>query len=260
VQCKVYAASLPYDTTTDTRGEWPWPICQDWAIIAHLPVDEAMAGRAVCRFVLVDIASAGTIIDEVIMPAKAWAARKDLFALAHDDEPQVAYDVSAPTDRTVRHDFGMIAEPPAPRPRVDDEGEPLTDGQVAELKQRAGAIDPQARAVLDVLAKAAKDADRPFSIGAGPSRRRWHIYRALLRLGDHFGAELEADHVRATLALVIPEAAQPAVELGPAIGSLTVDEAMRLVQAAIAVIDQRPAIHIADDASPTWVGVSLPTA
>lgn len=260
VQCKVYAAATPYDTATDTRGGWPWPVDQNWAIIAHLPVDEALSGRAVCRFVLVDIASAGTIIDQVIMPAKQWAARRDLFALAHGEEPQVAYDIAMPTDRSIRHDFGLVAEPPAPRPAVVDEGELVNADQVAELKRRAADLDPQARALLDTLAKAAKEADRPFSIGAGPTRRRWHIYRALLRLAGRFGAELEADHVRATLALVIPDAAQPAVELGPAIGSLTTDEAMRFVQAANAVIAQKPAIQIADDATPHWVGVALPTA
>ena len=260
VQCKVYAAAMPYDAATDTRGQWPWPVDQNWAIIAHLPVDEAMAGRAVCRFVLVDIASAGKIIDEVIMPAKQWAARRDLFARAHGEEPQVAYDIITPTHRSVHHDFGVGAEPPAPRPAVVDEGELVNADQVAELKQRAADLDPQARALLDTLAKAAKEADRPFSIGAGATRRRWHIYRALLRLAGRFGAELEADHIRATLALVIPDAAQPAVGLGPAIGSLTTDAAMRFVQAAIVVIDQQPAIHIADDTTPTWVGVALPTA
>ena len=54
VQLASYAQSLPYDPDTDTRGEWEWPIAQDYAIIAHLDVLAALEGEAVCRLVLVD--------------------------------------------------------------------------------------------------------------------------------------------------------------------------------------------------------------
>lgn len=263
VQCAVYAGGVPYCTETDTRSDWGYDIDQRWALIAHLPVDEAMAGNAVCRMVLVDIAAGRQTVDEIIMPAKAWQARKDLFALAHADEPAVVVPVEAPRpSRTVKHTFSVAEPAPVPlvRPTVDDEGDPMTDAQVAELKERAAALPPQAKALLDSLAKAARDGEHPFSIGAGPSRRRWHIYRGLLRLAAHFGDELEADHIRATLALVLPDAAQPGVALGPAIGSLTIPEAMRFVEAAVAVIGQQPALQIAEDGAPAWVGVRLPAA
>lgn len=262
VQCAAYAGALPYETATDERSEWPWAIDQQWALIAHLPVDEAMAGRATCRMVLADIASGRETVERLILPARRWQARRDLFVLAHDDEPAVRVEVAEPepvkVERSVRHDFGVAAEPVPSRPRVDDEGDPITDEQVAEIKARAKALHPEALAVLDVLARSARDADRAFSIAAGPSRRRWHIYRALLRLGVAFGGELEQDHVRATLAVVVPDVAQPAVPLGPAIGSLTLDEAMAFVRAAIAVIEQQPALTFAEDGGPSWAGVALP--
>jgi hypothetical protein len=92
-------------------------------------------------------------------------------------------------------------------------------------------------------------------LGAGRTVRRWHIYRALLRLAAHFGDDLHDDFIRATLAMVLPEAAQPAVELGPAIGSLTLDEAQRFVVAAIAVIAAEPTITFDDAGAPSWLGV-----
>lgn len=259
VQCAVYAGGVPYDVAEDRRFDWEWPIDQDRAIIAHLPVDEAMSGRATCRMILVDIASARRTIDEVIMPAKAWAQRRDLFAVAHSAEPAVSVAV-AKIDRSVRHDFGVVATP-AVDVRADlDEGDTISDEQLDEVKRRAGELPPQARALLDSLARDAKTAGVPLSMGAGPTRRRWHLYRAMLRIAAHFGDDLEADHLRATLALVVPDAGQPAVSLGAAIGSLSLAEAMRFVQAAVAVIEQQPAIQIADDGSPTWADVRLPAA
>lgn len=279
VQCATYADSVPYDTATDTRGEWPAgeEMNPDWAVIAHLPVDEAMAGTAVCRLVLVDIASARQVVEDVILPARRWQARTDLFALCHADEPcvEVAIEQEPVEDnlveqleesvaiaRSIKHEFS--ATPPAPvdlhRAPVADEGEELTEDQRATIRAKVVELDPQARALLDSLAKAANAAGHPFSIAAGPNRRRWHIYRALLRLGAHFGADLSDDLIRATLALALPEAAQLGVALGPAIGSLTHDEAQRFVQAAIAVINSDPALHFDDTGAPTWRGVSLPAA
>jgi hypothetical protein len=271
VQCAVYANATPYDCATDTRSEWEWPIDLKWAVIAHLPVGEALAGTAVCRLVLVDIEAGEWAVREVIQRARQWQARKDLFAFTV--EPHVEVPVgewedesdpfeglpSAERERSVRHVFSV--EPIAlERPRVPEEGDAMSDAQVAEIRKRAGELHQQAKAVLDALAKEANAAGHPFSIGAGPTLRRWHIYRALLRLAAHWGADLEADFIRATLALVLPEVAQPGIPLGPAIGSLTLDEAMRFVQAAIQVIAQDAVLTIDDAGQPKWLGVGNPAA
>jgi hypothetical protein len=169
----------------------------------------------------------------------------------------------APTStRTVRHDFGAEAVAAiVRRPAVADEGGAITPAQVDEIRRRVNALDPQALAVLDVLAKSAAGVGKPFSIGAGPVLRRWHTYRALLRLGAHFGAGLTDDHVRATVAVVLPEAGQPAVPLGPAIGSLTTDEAQAFVRVAIAVIAADTAsIETDDTGAIRWHGVDTTAA
>lgn len=275
IQLVAYADAVPYDVDAEVRLERTHDINPDWAIIAHLPVDEALQGKATCRLVLVDLQAARTVVEGVVMPAKEWQARSDVFAMVAAHEPQVVIDIEVddppaveepevdPFDglptatangtRTVRHDFGI-----ADRAPVNDEGGRCTDEQVKLVRDRGAELAPQAKASLDALVRAAKAAGRGFSIGT-PTMRRWHIYRALIRLGLHFGDGLEDVHVRATLALVLPEVAQLGVELGPAIGSLTTDEAAAFVRAAIAVLAADPALTITDiDAR--WLNVSLSAA
>ena len=262
VQCCVYRDAQPYrcgvDDGDDERGEWPFEMDLEWAVIAHIPVEEALNGQATARLVLVNLAAARHVVETVIMRARAWQARKDLFAFTMD--PPVVVEVAEPkVDRSVRHDFGVVAEVvetvTLARAVVFDEGGDMTDQQHATVRAKADELPPQAKAVLGALTKQAHAAGYPFSIGAGRTVRRWHIYRALLRLAGHFGDDLHDDFIRATLALVLPEAAQPAVELGPAIGSLTIDEAQRFVQAAIAVIAANPTITFDDAGTPSWLGV-----
>lgn len=288
VQCCVYRDSQPYrcgiGDGDDERGEWPFVMDPGYAVIAHIPVEEALNGQATARLVLVDIAAAREVIEDVIMRARAWQARKDLFAFTMDPpvvvkiaEPDSAEDRAAIDrgwqqlrdgetheipDRSVRHDFGVVAEVAKvvetvtlARAVVFDEGGDMTDQQHATVRAKADELPPQAKAVLGALTKQAHAAGYPFSIGAGRTVRRWHIYRALLRLAAHFGDDLHDDFIRATLAMVLPEAAQPAVELGPAIGSLTLDEAQRFVVAAIAVIAAEPTITFDDAGAPSWLGV-----
>lgn len=258
VQLAAYAGAVPYDTDTDQRGEWDVDIDQRYAVIAHLPVDEALQGTAVCRLVLVDLEAARKAVEDIVLPAKAWQA-SDPFA--HGIELEFSVPVVEPEakpDRGVRHDFSKPAQPtpvPFERPTVDNEGDVVSDQQDAEIVRRVRELDQQAKAVLDVLARTAKEAGHPFSRGAGLTLRRWHIYRALLRLGAHFAAELEDHHIRATLALVLPDTAQPGVALGPAIGSLTLEEARRFVQAAIQVMAADAALTFDDAGHPKWLGV-----
>ena len=80
---------------TDTRHPFPWPVDQDWAIIAHLPVVEALEGTATCRLVLCDIAEGREAIEQMVIPMTRWQKRTDLLGLAHPDEPQIVIDVNA---------------------------------------------------------------------------------------------------------------------------------------------------------------------
>lgn len=84
VQLASYAQSVPYDPDTDTRSEWPWPIDQQWAVIAHLDVLAALEGEAVCRLVLVDLA-AGRYAGAMCVAAREWESRTDVFSIPTDD-------------------------------------------------------------------------------------------------------------------------------------------------------------------------------
>lgn len=274
IQCATYAAATPYDTATDQRTAWDYEVSQQHAIIAHLPVDEAMAGKATCRLVLADIEAGRKAIESVILPAREWQAKRDLFAFTHPDEPAVEIDIEQPAEdtsdpfeglpnatqeRSVRHVFS-VNPITLERPKVTTEGDEISEAQHNEIRKRVLALDPQSKALLTTLAKESSEAGHPFSIAAGKTLRRWHIYRALLRLAGHFAADLEADHIRATLALVLPEVEQPGIPLGPAIGSLTTDEAQRFVHASIQVIAADAALTFDDSGHPKWLGLGNPAA
>ena len=78
-QIAAYAGGVPYDPDTDTRGEWPFAIDQQWGLIAHIPVADILAtGRADISLVPVDLA-AGRHAAELCVAAKAWGNRKDVF-------------------------------------------------------------------------------------------------------------------------------------------------------------------------------------
>lgn len=72
VQLYLYASSLPYDCDTGTRAAYPWDVSQRWALIAHLDVLGAMAGRAAFKLILVDL-EAGKVGAEYVMQVREWA-------------------------------------------------------------------------------------------------------------------------------------------------------------------------------------------
>ena len=262
VQVAAYAGAVPYDCDTDTRTEWEYEIDQRWAIIAHLPVDEALAGNAVCRLILVDLEAGRNAVEQIVMPAKAWQARRDVFAHVAPHEPTVelAVDIDQPDEvadlleqSVVEHANVSISQRPTP----EDEGPFIKPDEVTELRALVKKLDPQAYAMFDALAKEAARAERPFSI-AHPTKRRSYIYWALIRLGKHFGADLEEDHIRAALALVVPEVAMPGVFLGHALGTLTLDEAKRFSDITVAAVGA--ALTYDDAGRPQWLGIDNPAA
>lgn len=95
IQIASYAQARPYDTEAETRGEWPWPIDQTHALIAHLDVAGAIEGNASCALVYVDLVAGREHGGRCVVEAKAWEARKDIFSVAQvRDETVVA---GAPT-------------------------------------------------------------------------------------------------------------------------------------------------------------------
>lgn len=280
VQCVPYADGVPYDPSTGLRGTWPEGEEMDshWAVILHLPVDEALAGKAVCRLVLVDLDAAREAIEKVVLPMKEWQARRDIQALVADDEPVIEIPIDTPSAPAAEQDDELLqqleqsvaiveaakAQPVLlDRPKVtrSGEGAPLSAVMQTELKRRFVQLHPDCSKLLSSLTREASLHGHSFAVGKDPTERRRHLYRAFFKLADRYGDQLDHDVLRATVALVLPAVNEhPNVRLGPAIGSLDLLEAQRLVQAVVAVGEADPQLTYDSAGRPSWVGVTLPQA
>jgi hypothetical protein len=252
IQVCTYAGAVPYDVATETRGEWGWRIDQRWALIAHLPVLEALEGTAVCRLVLVDL-NAGRNAAELCVRAAAWERCNDVFGFVHD-EADVEVPIG-PTKLEQQLESSLARLDPhrlwGPLPEGYDTGT-ITDEALKLTRARVNALPAEARTILEHYARQAHEVGRSFSISTTRSTRRYLIYRALLTLAEKHREGLDDDLVRATVAMVLPEAGQLAVPLGAAIGSLDPTEAARFLDVAIAVTAEDVALQFSDDGSPRW--------
>jgi hypothetical protein len=181
-------------------------------------------------------------------------AELDAIAAVLDD---IEREYSVPFgDRDPRVRRPPAPEPvPAPSPRpAPAEGEPVEAQDVDGITKRIDALDGAVRAVLNTWAGEAHQAGVGFNLRQKPSARRYAIYRACLELAHLIDAEAPDDdeQVRATVALIVPDAAQPAVPIGQALGALTLDEATRLAGCAAAVRTRHPALTYGDDGRPQW--------
>lgn len=257
-QFAIYAtASHTWDPSAQTLSPAP-DMRQDVALMLHVPAGEA---RCDIQALSVPLGTEAALMALEVRRLRTLDKAKTVVVA--DWAGPAPTPAKPKKDRSVNHRWSTDAvKAITARPIVTDEGPHMSPAQLADLKKRAAEIDPQARALLDSLAKSAAGVGKPWSIGAGPQLRRWHIYRAVLRLAGWFGQNLTEDHVRATVAVVLPEAGQPAVPLGPAIGSLTLDEAQAFVRAAMAVIaaDTAAAIQTDDTGAIRWHGVDTTAA
>jgi len=114
VQVFLYADSVPYDTETETRGEWPWPVSTDVAMIAHLDVRHALkTGEAICRPIIVDLA-AGRLGAELCKQAKNYERMAaDIFTLG-GDVVVVQEEESCPSTTSPPSSSTMLSSPSSP--------------------------------------------------------------------------------------------------------------------------------------------------
>lgn len=99
IQVASYAQSRPYDTATDERGEWPWPIDQTHGLIAHIDIDAALTGsEACCHLVHVDLVAGREHGGATVTAAKLWGARSDIFATVVDGDPIAVPAAALPSE------------------------------------------------------------------------------------------------------------------------------------------------------------------
>lgn len=281
VQIAAYNDGTPYDCDTDERSHWVDVLdnANDrdvvgeggnladnrWAIIAHLPVGEALAGKATCRLVLVDL-DAGRDAADVVMRADVANKRTDVFHLAPAHEYTV--DVVDPAEAIERIEDVFAGLPKAddkpftPRPtpqRItavakpagedinDGEGPYATTQEVEAARKALRSLTGQPYERLNALYAAAAKA-HPSKHGISlkvPSWRRVLIANALVELATAFPDHLDDETLRC-IGVVILDAQQPAVELHDAYVALSTREAETFRDVARAVGAGQAALDLSD--------------
>jgi hypothetical protein len=124
----------------------------------------------------------------------------------------------------------VLVEPrqaPAPKRALPDEGDEVGTAETQSVNKHARKLTVEGRTWLGAMMQAAKDANRPVNMtgpGGKKTERRFNIASSLLALADH----ADDDLARALISIAIGEEVQPGHDLGDAIGTLTISEAMRL--------------------------------
>jgi hypothetical protein len=88
VQIASYAHSVPYliDGLHEERAEWPWPVDQRHALIAHLDIANAIQeGVATAQLLHVDLVE-GHRAGNLCRQARDWQSSRSIFAM-HDANP-----------------------------------------------------------------------------------------------------------------------------------------------------------------------------
>lgn len=126
-------------------------------------------------------------------------------------------------------DSHLVDDAPAPPWQPPDEGAQLDDETVEAFKATIAGLDKVILTQVNEWAQEAHAAKRPFSLSRDGDRtqRRFEIMRASIALSPY-----PPDVVRAAISFVMGEEVQPAVTIGAALGSLTIEEAGRLAALA----------------------------
>ena len=213
IQIASYAASVPYDTEAETRGEWDHGgIDRTHALIAHLNIE---AGT--CELVYVDIAAARSHGGAVVVAAKDWERRTDVFSVA-----QIAGEVEAPPTDVADPGTNVGNVPAATPPQLDPDT-PADEHAVIVLQKRYERLSSADKAWIMGLAKQAAETRPPvpFTLKGARNVRRFEIMRALVLTAEQRQGE---QGVRELLSLVVPDAPMT-TPLGAVIGSLSAAQA-----------------------------------
>lgn len=250
IQIASYAHSVPYDTDTETRGQWPWSIDQDHALIAHGDFGGDGAPVSI-DLVWVDLVAGREHGGRCVTEAKAWNTRDDLWSVSQLDSPQPPPAVVATVTAGEEACVAPAAEPS--NPATFDEYVFTTPDRLALVDARATlnpapeqgadlstgydelwdkvrseyeALDDASRSWIAELSSEATRHGLTFHTVTRRTERSYEIARGLVALAT---AEADQDEIlRALLALVIGDVALfPVIHPGHALGSLTAAEAQR---------------------------------
>lgn len=134
-------------------------------------------------------------------------------------------------------------EPTQPAWERPDDGDPVDIDTIKAQIVAAIAGDVTVEADLKRWVAEGKRAGRSWRITDHPVTRCRQIYRVAVRLSRWASDD---DDVRTAIGVVLCDEVQPSVSVGKALGSLTIDEATRLIDVATA-LDGGAAITFDDD-------------
>jgi hypothetical protein len=141
---------------------------------------------------------------------------------------------------------------------IPDEGRLMSPEDIKALGTAIARLDPAVRPVLDSWVKEARELGVGFKITDKPTQRRFEIYRALIRLAALVEPD-DCDLVKATIGSVIPDFGMPTDSIGYALGTLTIDEAVRLSDTATAVRRDPPVLtYDPDNGRVAWATPKSP--
>lgn len=223
VQMAVYAHSELYDVRSGGRSAMPG-VSMTRGIVVHLP-----AGQGQCQLYWIDL-EAGWDAANLCLTVKSWHKRRDL--LTPVEAPSKAMSVNARVHEMV-HGPTRDRPPRGTTPDRDDvdEGQDMPSA-VDSIKAAVArlALTPEQEAVVAQWVIEGDASRRPWRVTDKPSTRRFHLYRAAIRLLTFCWTDesIDDDMVRALLGFGLGVDVQPAMTVGAAIGALQIHEAKRL--------------------------------
>lgn len=252
VQLAIYAhATSLYDYVTETHAEPP-PLDRERGLIIHVP---AAGGDVTLHWL--DIAAGREALDHALW-ARSWRKRKGLlvpFEVTPSDDAALTGPTATPRPKGSQR-IEPIGNVEPTTPTTAPEGGPADADKVVALLERARSHAAVAATVNRWVRDAARaHVDWRIGIEAQYStERRYALSYVAVELAEHLcsggdDAAVEDEVARAALALVIgDDAHQPILAVGGLIGTLTIDQARRLVRIA-----NSARLTFSDDGSPRLI-------
>lgn len=253
IQLAIYQGHTSiYDWATNTH-DLPLVLDDDRGIIVHLPANDPSAAAAHW----IDLAAGREALERALW-VREWRKRKGLlvpFEVTPSDDAALTGPTATPRPKgSQRIEPVGTAEPVTPT--TAPEGGPADADKVVALLERARS-DAGVAATVNRWVRDAARAHVDWRIGIEAqysTERRYALSYVAVELAEHLcsgadDAALEDEVARAALAMVIgDDAHQPILAVGGLIGTLTIDQARRLVRIA-----NSARLTFSDDGSPRLI-------
>ena len=254
IQLAIYQGhTSTYDWATNTH-DLPLVLNDDRGIIIHLPANDPSAAAAHW----IDLAAGREALERALW-VREWRKRKGLlvpFEVTPSADPAPTAPKATPNPKGSTRIEPVNPDAAPTTPKTAPEGGPADPAKVVKLLERAKSN----KAVAATVGRWVRDAMRAhvdWRIGIEDkfsTERRYALSYVAVDLAEHLCAgaddfKVEDEVARAALSMVIgDDAHQPVMAVGGLIGTLTIDQARRLVRIA-----NSARLTFSDDGSPRLI-------